>query len=177
MTLSLREQLLAAGLGTKKQAREAEQRERQQAKNKAAREEQERRAAQAKAEKAARDAELNRKRQENAERKERWAQIKQLIEQHRLPKVESDDYFNFIDRQKVRRICVDASLRQRLVGGELKIVRCEGRYDIVTAEIAERIRERDERAVVNLNASAPAESKADENDPYKDYVVPDDLMW
>jgi uncharacterized protein len=178
MSLSLREQLLQAGLGTKKQAREAEQRERQQAKNKAAqsaREEQERRAAAAKAEKAARDAELNRKRQENAERKERWAQIKQLIEQHRLPKIESDDYFNFIDRQKVRRICVDASLRERLVSGELKIARCEGRYDIVTAEIAERIRDRDERAVVNLNAAA--ENKADENDPYKDYVVPDDLMW
>jgi uncharacterized protein YaiL (DUF2058 family) len=175
MSLTLREQLLAAGLGTKKQARQAEHQQRQQEKNKAAREEQERRAAQAKAEKAARDAELNRKRQENAERKERWAQIKQLIEQHRLPKVEGDDYFNFIDRQKVRRVCVDASLRERIMSGTVRIVRCEGRYDFVTAEIAERIRERDERAVVNLNAKE--EAKADENDPYKDYVVPDDLTW
>lgn len=182
MSMSLREQLLAAGLGNKKQARQAEQQHKQQqhqqAKNKVAREEQEKRVAEARAQaqaaKAARDAELNRKRQENAERKERWAQIKQLIEQHRLPKPDSEEYFNFIDRQKVRRITADNALRERLMSGAVMIVRCEGRYDIVLAEIAERIRERDERAVVKLNA---AEEKPGDDDPYKEYVVPDDLMW
>lgn len=182
MSMSLREQLLAAGLGSKKQARQAEQQQKQQrhqqAKNRALREEQEKRAAEARARaqaaKAARDAELNRKRQENQERKERWAQIKQLIEQHRLPKPDSDEYFNFIDRGKVRRITADNALREQLVAGSVAIVRCEGKYDLVPPEIAERIRERDERAVVKLNTT---ESQSDENDPYKDFVVPDDLMW
>jgi len=183
MSMSLREQLLAAGLGNKKQARQADQQQKQQqhqqAKNKALREEQEKRAAEsrakAQADKAARDAELNRKRQENQDRKERWAQIKQLIEQHRLPKpAESEEYFNFIDRGKVRRIAADNALRERLVAGTIVIVRCEGKYDLVLPEIAERIRERDERAVVKLNAE---EGKPAEDDPYKDYVVPDDLMW
>jgi hypothetical protein len=181
--MSLREQLLAAGLGTKKQARQADnqqkQQQHQQAKNRALREEQEKRAAEARAkalaDKAARDAELNRKRLENAERKEKWAQIKQLIEQHRLPKPDCDDYFNFIDRGKVRRIAADAALRERLMSGSVMIVRCEGHYDIVPPEIAERIRERDERAVVKLNAAD--DGKPSEDDPYKDYVVPDDLMW
>jgi uncharacterized protein YaiL (DUF2058 family) len=182
MSMSLREQLLAAGLGNKKQARQAEQQQKQQqhhqAKNKAAREEQDQRAAEARAKaqaaKAARDAELNRKRQENQERKERWAQIKQLIEQHRLPKPDSEEYFNFIDRQKVRRISADGALREKLRSGTVMIVRCEGRYDLVLTEIAERIRERDERAVVKLNAE---EAPPSEDDPYKEYVVPDDLMW
>lgn len=182
MSMSLREQLLAAGLGSKKQARQAEQQQKhqhhQQAKNRALREEQEKRAAgaraKAQAEKAARDAELNRRRQENQERKERWAQIKQLIEQHRLPKPDSDEYFNFIDRGKVRRITADNALREKLMDGSIVIVRCEGRYDLVIPEIAERIRERDERAVVKLSAGQ-AQPAAD--DPYKDYVVPDDLMW
>jgi uncharacterized protein YaiL (DUF2058 family) len=183
MSMSLREQLLAAGLGNKKQARQAEQQQKQQqhhqAKNKAAREEQDQRAAEARAKaqaaKAARDAELNRKRQENAERKEKWAQIKQLIEQHRLPKpADSEEYFNFIDRGKVRRITADNALRERLVAGTVVIARCEGRYDIVLAEIGDRIRERDERAVVKLNAE---EAKPSDDDPYKEYVVPDDLMW
>lgn len=185
MSMSLREQLLAAGLGTKKQARQADQQNKQQqhqqAKNRALRDEQEKRAAEqrakAAAEKAARDAELNRKRQENAERKERWAQIKQLIEQHRLPKPDSEEYFNFIDRGKVRRITADAALRERLTSGAVMIVRCEGHYDLVMPEIADRIRERDERAVVKLNAVAGDESKPSEDDPYKDFVVPDDLMW
>lgn len=182
MSMSLREQLLAAGLGNKKQARHAEQQQKQQhhqqAKNRALREEQEKRAAEARAKaqaaKAARDAELNRKRQENQERKERWAQIKQLIEQHRLPKPESEEYFNFIDRGKVRRISADNALREKLIAGSIVIVRCEGKYDLVVPEIAERIRERDERAVVKLNAT---ESQPAEDDPYKDFVVPDDLMW
>lgn len=177
MSMSLREQLLAAGLGTKKQAKQAEREQHQHAKNKAARQaEQERKAAEARAAKAARDAELNRKRQENLERKERWAQIKQLIEQHRLPKPESDEYFNFIDREKVRRFPVDGPLREKIIRGEVIIVRCEGRYDIVPPDIAERIREREPRAVVALPAKESS-PPPDENDPYKDYVVPDDLMW
>jgi uncharacterized protein len=175
MSMSLREQLLQAGLGTKKQAKQAEQQQRQQVKNNAAQEEQRRRQAEAQAAKAARDQELNRRRQEQAERKERWAQIKQLIEQHRLPKLETEEYFNFIDRQKVRRMLVDAERRARIISGELMIVRCEGRYDVVPADIAARIRERDERAVVSL--AATGEEPAAANDPYKDYVVPDDLMW
>lgn len=182
MSMSLREQLLAAGLGNKKQARQAEnqhkQQQYQQAKNRALREEQEKRAAEqrakAAAEKAARDAELNRKRQENQERKERWAQIKQLIEQHRLPKPESEEYFNFIDRGKVRRITADSALREKLIAGAIMIARCEGKYDLVLPDVAERIRERDERAIVKLNAG---DSKPAEDDPYKEYVVPDDLMW
>lgn len=176
MTLSLREQLLAAGLGTKKQAKQAEHQERQHRhKDKGAIEAEKRRAAQqAQAAKAARDQELNRQRQIAAERKERAAQIKQLIEQHRLPKLETDDYFNFIHRQKVRRISVDEGLRARILSGDVVLVRCEGKYDMVSADIAAKIRERDERAIVTLPKD---EQKPDDNDPYKDFVVPDDLKW
>lgn len=174
MSMSLREQLLAAGLGTKKQAREAERG--QHRKDRAAKQaEQERRAAEARAAKIARDQELMRKRQENQERKERWMQIKALIEQHRIPKPDSYEYFNFIDREKVRRIPVDAALREKIIRGEAVIVRCEGHYDLVPREIAERIREREARAVIELKASES--TPPDENDPYKDYVVPDDLIW
>lgn len=180
MSMSLREQLLQAGLATRKQAQQAERQQRQQSGNKAAarqRQQQQQAAqAQAQAAKAARDQELNRRRQEQAEIKARWAQIRQLIEQHRLTKVQGEDYltFNFIDRQKVRRMALDAPLRERLIRGELVIVRCEGRYDLVPVEVGERIREREPRAVVALGTEEPG---SDEGDPYKDYVVPDDLMW
>jgi uncharacterized protein len=183
MSLSLREQLLAAGLGTKKQAKQAEHQERQQrhkvqkdphAAAQAA--ERERAAQQAQAAKAARDQELNRQRQIAAEKKEKAAQIKQLIETNRLPKpAESDEYFNFIHRQKVRRIPVDADLRARIVAGSVFIVRCEGKYELVLPEVAAKIRERDERPIVVL--PPPDAPQPDENDPYKDFVVPDDLKW
>lgn len=178
MSLSLREQLLAAGLGTKKQAKQAEAQERQQRfKDKGAVQaaERERAAQQAQAAKAARDQELNRQRQIAAEKKEKAAQVKQLIEQNRLSKVQTDEYFNFIHRQKVRRIAVDADLRTRIANGQVVLVRCEGKYDMVLPDIAAKIRERDERAIVELPpADAP---QADANDPYKDFVVPDDIKW
>jgi uncharacterized protein YaiL (DUF2058 family) len=181
MSMSLREQLLAAGFGKKKAAEQAERKSRDQ--QRIAREHQQRvakeqqRVAQtqaAQAEKAARAKALQQRRQEEADRKERWTQIKQLIEQHRLPKVESDEYFNFVARGKVRRMAVDAPLRERIISGELVIVRCEGKHDVVPRDIGERIRGYDARAVVALQDSTNAPA---EDDPYKDYVVPDDLKW
>jgi uncharacterized protein len=180
MSMSLREQLLAAGFGKKKAAEQAERKAKDQ---RGAKEHQQRvakeqqRVAQtqaAQAEKAARAKALQQRRQEEADRKERWTQIKQLIEQHRLPKVESDEYFNFVSRGKVRRMAVDAPLRERITSGELLIVRCEGKHDVVPHDIGERIRGYDARAVITLQDSAVPPS---EDDPYKDYVVPDDLKW
>jgi uncharacterized protein len=174
MSMSLREQLLAAGFGKKKAAEQAERKAKEQ--QRVAKEQQ--RVAQAQAAQAAkaeRAQALQQRRQEEADRKERWTQIKLLIEQHRLPKVESDDYFNFVSRGKVRRLAVDAPLRERIIGGELVIVRCEGRHDVVPRDIAERIRGYDARAVIVLQDSAG--TAPSEDDPYKDYVVPDDLKW
>jgi uncharacterized protein len=181
MSMSLREQLLAAGFGKKKAAEQAERKAQDQ--QRAAKERQQRVAREqqrvaptqaAQAEKAARAKALQQRRQEEADRKERWTQIKQLIEQHRLPKVESDEYFNFVARGKVRRMAVDAPLRERITSGELVIVRCEGKHDVVPRDIGERIRGYDARAVIALQDSVNVPS---EDDPYKDYVVPDDLKW
>ena len=182
MSLSLRDQLLAAGLGTKKQAKHIEQQQREQSwrnPESASAAEKKRAAAQAQAQaaKATRDQELNRKRREEAERRARWAEIKQLVEQHAIARPESEEGFNFIDRGKVRRVFVNAELRERILSGSLKIIRCEGRYHLLPSEVAARIAEREPRAVVLLNLDADKPSVAAEDDPYKDFVVPDDLKW
>ena len=175
MSSSLRDQLLKAGLVNKAQVKQAKQQQRQQSRDKNGPvAEQKLAARQAEAAKAARDQELNRQQQEKAERKARMAQIKQLIEQNRLPKVESDDYYNFIDGKQIKRVAVNAEIRDQLIHGGLFIVRYEGHYELVPEAIAARIRERDEHAVITCNAAAASH---DENDPYRDYVVPDDLMW
>jgi hypothetical protein len=185
MSMSLREQLLKAGLVTEKQARQAEKRQyvppKQKKSKKAPPPELTPAAKQAQAAKAARDQELNRRQQEKAAAKARIAELRQLIEQNRVPRVESDDYYNFVVDGKVRRIAVNALLRERLVSGALVIVRCDGQYDLVPAADAPRIRERDSNAVVHaIDPSVPAETAqaaAGEEDPYKDFVVPDDLTW
>ncbi|MBL6752423.1 MAG: DUF2058 domain-containing protein [Nevskia sp.] len=181
MGLSLRDQLLQAGLLDKNKLKQASHEQRRPPKppkpqkNAPAQDAAQRQAAErAQAEKRARDQALNQQQRSKAEAKARSAQVKQLIEQYRLPKVESDDYFNFIVGKKIKRMPVDAAMRGGLSRGELAIVRHEGMYAVVPAAAAQRIAERDERAVVPLNLAPAA---VDENDPYKDFVVPDDLVW
>lgn len=183
MSMSLRDQLLAAGLGTKKQAKEANQ-----AKRPPSRHQQpppvsaEKLAAnKAQAAKAARDQELNRRQQEKAAAKARRAEVKQLIEQHRLPPVESEEYYNFTDGNRLARLAVTPAIREQLIKGAVVVVRYEGHYAFVAESAVARIRERDEHAVVTAGAGSeiPAAAVADKDkeDPYKDFVVPDDLVW
>jgi uncharacterized protein YaiL (DUF2058 family) len=200
MSMSLRDQLLAAGLGSKQQAKKArdeEHRDRQRQQH------QQRRpqaggapapggrpaapqAQRADAEKRARDLELERKKRDKAERKERAAAVRQIIEQHALPALESDDRYNFVHDGRIARIAVDAARRAALIAGTLAVARTHGRYFVVPADSLEKIRERDPRAVVAHNApqavaaapdSAAGTAATGDEDPYARYEVPDDLMW
>jgi len=125
--------------------------------------------------KALRDQELNRQQREKAERKARRAEIRQIVEQNRIPRIESEDFFNFVDGRKIHRFAVNPEVRERILSGTLAIVRHNGFHALVPAEIAERVRERDPTFVVPLEQ--PAAQPAAEDDPYKDFVVPDDLTW
>jgi uncharacterized protein YaiL (DUF2058 family) len=135
-------------------------------------------AQQAQAAKVARDQELNRKREEKAKRRAKIAEIEQIIEQNRVPRLETEDYYSFIDGKKIRRMAVDAERREKLTSGVLVVVRYKGHYAVVPKETADRIRERDENMVVPTvqTKESPAPETTAE-DPYKDFVVPDDLMW
>lgn len=181
MGLSLREQLLNAGLIDENKLKQAKQGQHQQRREQARRapgtpDPRAEAARQAAAEKAARDAELNRQKDEQAARKARKAEVKQLVAQHKLAKIDSEELYNFIDGKRIRRLPVDKALREKLVGGSVVIVRNEGRYEFVAAEIAQRIAERDPHAVIRHVKPEPAAEPA-ADDPYKDFVVPDDLMW
>ncbi|MDM1707027.1 DUF2058 domain-containing protein [Thiopseudomonas alkaliphila] len=176
---SLRDQLLKAGLVNQKQAKQAEKQQRKQqrlvkkgqAEADVTAQEMARKAQE---QKALRDQELNREQQEKAELKARRAQIKQLIESARLPKFEGDDFYNFVDNKKVKRIAVNELVRNKLSNGSLAIVSHGGGYEIIPREAAEKIEQRDPRRIVLLN-TATHEVEAD--DPYADYQIPDDLMW
>jgi uncharacterized protein YaiL (DUF2058 family) len=177
MSMSLRDQLLQAGLATEKQAKEAErqlqeqQRQRQRlpkdkrASPPAGRLE----AQQGQMAKVARDQELSRQRAQQAQRKAQRAEIAQLVEQNRLPRVESDERYNFVDGNKVRAIPADRAVRERLNKGEIAIVRGSRGYEFVPAETAARIRERDEHSVVKCGGT-PGDAVSDDG-------VPDNLIW
>ncbi|MDP9012301.1 MAG: DUF2058 domain-containing protein [Pseudomonadota bacterium] len=177
MSMSLRDQLLQAGLVTQKQVKDAERQRERQARQvpklKQPSPAVQQPAPPGHAAKTARDQALNRQQQEKAKKKALQAEIKQLIEQNRRPPIEGDDFYNFIDGSKVRHIAVNPVVRAELIRGEIVVVRHEGRYDLVPAAIAVRIRERDTGSVV---ASAPQESSPTD-EAYQRFAVPDDLIW
>lgn len=179
MSISLRDQLLKAGLVSQKQAKQVgkDQQKKKRLEHKgqvAVDDSQQQAVLQAKAEQVERDQLLNRQQQEKLEQKARAAQIKQLIEISRLPKLTTEDYYNFVDDKKVKRLSVNKLMRDKLSHGSLAIVQHAGGYEVIPREAALKIQERDPRRVILLNTPTEA---PDADDPYAAYQVPDDLMW
>ncbi|WP_097458644.1 DUF2058 domain-containing protein [Mangrovitalea sediminis] len=182
MAKSLQEQLLAAGLTDEKKARQIREEQRkakkqQKQKKTASTESDERRqrAQQAQAEKAARDREINRQRQLDAERKALQAQVRQMVEQHRVARRDGDIAYNFVLDKKVKKIYVSKELCDQLARGRLAIVELDADYHLLPSQVADKIRQRDSH--IPIAQAQPSSQQPDEDDPYAEFQVPDDLMW
>jgi uncharacterized protein YaiL (DUF2058 family) len=179
----LKDQLLKAGLVNAKQVKQAQQQQKKEAHLRAQGKEQsdqERRQLQAaQIAKVEHDRVLNQERKQAAELKAIQAQIRQLIESHRLPDWRGELPFNFQDGGKIKRIYVNPSIRHQLAKGILAIAVLDLRYELIPAEAAEKVRERDEKAIV-LAHKPPAEDRDSgklSDDAYAGYEIPDDLIW
>ncbi len=179
MAKTLQEQLLGAGLVDQKKAKAIKQQKRKQKKQQKQSPEsvnaQAERLAEERLAKQERDRALNRQRQEQAREREILAQIRQLIVQHRLPKNEGDTAYQFVDEKKIRKVYVTPAQQDHLAKGRLAIVKSGDEYEIVPRVVAEKIAQRNASLVITCNNKD--ESGPDENDPYADYKIPDDLMW
>ena len=132
-------------------------------------------AQQAAEEKAKRDRELNKRKEEHAKQKAISIEINNLISDNAVDRNENCDIvYNFEHQKKVKRIYVNEEMKQQVIKGQLGIARIEGRYELVPKKIAEKIQQRNEKRVVLFEKE---EEILDENDPYAEFHVPDDLVW
>jgi uncharacterized protein YaiL (DUF2058 family) len=184
MSNTLREQLLKAGLVNKQQLNKAKQdKQKQQKKQRnvkhSAGDEALAKSRQLAAQKAERDRELNRQKQEQARKKAISIEIDQLISNNLIKRdAKCEIAYNFEHRNKVSRLYVNAEMRQQLIQGKLGIARIEGRYELITRSIAEKIQQRNEKRVILFEAQDEQSKKpAAADDPYADFQIPDDLMW
>ncbi|RYM74548.1 DUF2058 domain-containing protein [Serratia liquefaciens] len=128
-----------------------------------------------------RDKQLSEQQKQAALSKEYKAQVKQLIEMNRIVISNGDISYNFTDNNLIKNVRVDKLTQSQLINGRLAIARLvsdnnpEGEYAIIPAVVANKIAQRDASYIV-LSAELSQEAK-DEEDPYADFVVPDDLMW
>lgn len=180
MNNPFQEQLLKAGLVTKQQVnkvkQEKKQKHKQQHSKKAAPIDEARLKAQKAADaKAKRDRELNKKKQEDAQKKAISIEINQLITDNCLARGEDCEIiYNFEHNKKVKRIYINEEMKQQIIQGKLGIARIEGRYELVPKAVAEKILQRNDKRIILFT---PEQQVADDNDPYADYQIPDDLMW
>ena len=180
MNNPFQEQLLKAGLVSKQQVKKVKHEKYQSKKQKNNKKDIEPdatklKAQQAAEEKARRDRELNQRKQEQARNKAISAEIDQLITTNRIERDASCEIsYNFEHQKKVKRIYVNADMKQQIINGKLGIARIEGRYELVPLAIAEKIQRRNEKRIVLFKDEAKT---VDENDPYAEHQIPDDLMW
>ncbi len=176
---SLQDQLLKAGLVDNKKAKQVGKDQRKQKKvakksSQPVLDETKLAVEQARADKAARDRALNAERNAQAQQKAILAQIKQLVETNKQSKGGGDIAYNFTFDKKIKKIYVNAEVQNHLVAGRLVIVGLDDTFELVPRVVAEKIAERDASLVVQVQAQAQT---VDEDDPYADYQIPDDLMW
>ena len=177
--MSLQDQLLKAGLVDKKKAHKINKTKNKQVKQKQKNkieitDETKLATQQAQTKKVARDRQLNLQRKAEAERKAVAAQIRQLVEMNRQTGDEGNIDYSFTDGTLIKRMVVTETQLTQLSNGRLCIIKLDERYELIPTLVAEKIRMRDENTQILSNQTTEA---PDEDDPYADFQVPDDLMW
>ena len=182
MSNSIQDQLLKAGLADGKKARKIAKEKRREV-NRARHEgvdyvDENKEAAQLTlARNAERDRELNHNLNSKVQRKAINAQIKQLIEVNKLAKGRGDVNFKFTDGKKVKSLYVTPVEHKQLSAGVLSIVKQGDQYEILPRPVADKIAERDQDRIISCDNSAESDLTEEEQGWYKDYEIPDDLMW
>ena len=197
MANSLQEQLLKAGLISEQQVKDTRRqdgRARRQDKKPpkkarppqsstpavvagtAPKNERERELARQRAAKIARDRALNQDRDAERGRKAKHAQARQLLEQHSQNAAGGESPYNYLRGRKVKRAYVHPEQRERIIGGQLVLAVVEGNHHLLLPDIAARVAALLPEAYLHQHVSEP-EIELDQDDPYADFKVPDDLVW
>ena len=197
MSVSLQEQLKKSGLVDDKKAKQLKR-----AKNKEEKlarktknpvvDERKLEQQRVKAAKIAKDRQLNLEKNKQAEKHALAAQIKQLIEMNAVAK-DGEQKFSFTEDKVIKHIYVSQTQIDQLSRGTLAIVAQsvvsqsvvkkpvdkqgtgqKRNHVLVPMGVAEKIEQRDATVVV---FKAQKNTAVDEDDPYADFQIPDDLTW
>jgi hypothetical protein len=175
----LQEQLLKAGLAKKSKLNQIarEQAKQRQGKSAFAAGGDTVDAKQLKAEMAQRDRALSAERNAKSQALEQRAQVRQIVEQNRLPP-DGEIEYRFTHNGAIRSVLVTDLIRRQLSKGVLAIACHDGSYAIVPRAAAEKIEMRDATMIaLDHQSEASSDGDAGEDEHYAKFVVPDDLVW
>lgn len=181
---SLQDQLLKAGLTTKQKTRQANVDKRKKNKQKRSgvqhgaslQEQVQQDLVKAKSDKQTKDNALNEQKKQQLADKEQVLRIKQILTHHQIKNVEGDNDYNYTFDTTIKKLPLDAVTHRALVNGRLALCGLDDVTYLVTRETAEKLSELDKHVVLVQNDKS-LDEQVDEDDPYADYQIPDDLMW
>jgi hypothetical protein len=180
----LQEQLLKAGLVKKDKVAQVvrEQTKQREGKAPAAPDAERIDAQRAQAERAERDRAIAAERNAQAHAKELRAQIRQIVETNKVKREGEIDY-RFSDGNAIKSLLVNDALRKQLASGALVIARHDTSYELLPRAAADKVYARDASMIVLDHGRATqgeTQSAGDSNEDdeyYKQFQVPDDLVW
>ena len=180
MRTPLQEQLLKAGLAKKHKVAEAvrEQARQRHGKSPAVGGLEKVDTQRLQAERAERDRALSAERNAQARANELRAQVRQIVETHRVER-EGEIAYGFNDDGKIRNVLVNEVLRAQLAKGVLVIARHDQGYELIPRAAAEMVYERGGAIVLDhgRDEAGGAQNGGDDDEFYKQFSVPDDLIW
>lgn len=181
MAGSLKDQLFKAGLASKKQVKKVELDQRKQSKQSHKSQQVESTNSDAidsaRQQKLEKDRLLNEARKKEQLQRAAQAEIKQLVEQHRVPLPQKGEIrYQFLSQGTVKQIWINADIQRQLAKRALLLVCVNNRFELVPNSIGDRIIQRDANAVIKEDTER-REKIATEEAAYSEYQIPDDLDW
>ncbi|MEN8140439.1 MAG: DUF2058 family protein [Thermodesulfobacteriota bacterium] len=142
------DQFLKAGLVNKKQVKKAKHEKRVKRPNKDASKQKANEAMAAKKAQERQNQELNRKLQQQRQEEEKKAQARQLIADHGLEIEQPEEFYHFVEDNKIKRLQVSGNQVEGLSRGQLAIVKDDASYVLVEAKVAHKIKERQGELII-----------------------------
>lgn len=182
---SLQDQLVNAGLVDSKKAKKIKKTKHKQAKanqkSKTVAENETRiQAAEARKEQVKQSKASNLVKVEKEQAKAIQAQVTQIVQMNRQSKFSGDVGFNFVDGKQIKKLQVTETIQKALSKGQLAIIKVKDLatpYHIVPKGAAMKIAERLPELILFFEQGDNSVSDVEEDDPYADFQIPDDLMW
>ena len=178
---SLQDQLMKSGLINKQKAKQAQTEKRRKAKQKKKKGSVEVSDVQVaidekKAQQKQQDLDKNKEAQIQLDARAAHGKLIQMIAQHCEKNYQGEIDYHFTFENKVKRIAVNDSTQQGLIRGLLAICVLNEEFYLINKEAAAKLNEIDASVLVALHEKVDV-SEIEEDDPYAEFAIPDDLVW
>ncbi|WP_094751871.1 DUF2058 domain-containing protein [Psychromonas sp. CD1] len=178
---SLQEQLMKSGLINKQKAKQAQTEKRRKAKQKKKKgthevSELQLSLHQQKEQQKNQDLDKNRQQQADLDARSAHGKLIQMIAQHCEKYYQGEIDYHFTYQNKVKRIAINNQTQQALINGMLAICVLNDEFYLIHKEAAEKLSAIDASVLVSLHEKVE-KSEIDDDDPYAEFAVPDDLIW